>query len=187
MNPAFQDPIVIAMQWLFVSIFAFSTVVTTALKLRANPYFLSSLPLLALAGHQVEEYLVSPLILGAEYHFLNWAFDAGFYISSTSVVTVNLLGYAGTTALFLCKPSSLVFVLVFLFINAMSFANGMFHIGIATLQSSYSPGAITALLVYMPLYLKSVAIAFEHDISFKKIYGLTCYGFLAHFAVLWLI
>ena len=186
-SPAFQDPSVIAMQWLFVSIFALSAAVTTALKLRASPYFLSSLPLLALASHQVEEYLVSPLILGAEYHFLNWAFDAGFYIPAASVVAVNLLGYAGTTALYLCKPSSLAFVLVFMFINAMSFANGMFHIGIATLQSSYSPGAITALVVYMPLYLKSVAIAFEHDISFKKIYGLTCYGFIAHFLLLWLI
>ena len=110
-----------------------SAVVTRALKLRANLYFLVSLPLLALASHQLEEYLISPLILGAKYHFLNWAFDVGVYISATSVAAVNLLVHVATTALYLCKPSSLAFVLVFLFINAMSFANGMFHIGIATL------------------------------------------------------
>ena len=187
MSPAFQDPNVLVMQWVFVAVFAISGALALMLKIRDSPYMLASLPLLALASHQMEEYLVSPLLLGHDYHFLNWAFAAGFYISPTSVVTVNLLAYLGSAALFLCKPSSLVFAFVFLFINAMTFANGAFHIGVATLQSSYSPGMLTSLLMFMPLYLKSVLNASEHGVSFTKLCGLSAYGFIAHFVLIWLI
>ena len=151
MNPTFQDLSVVAMQWVFVGVLAVFLLVLAFLRKRASAYVVRALPLVALASHQVEEYLLAPLVLGNDYHFLNWAFRSGLDISPMTVVSVNLLGYFGATILYVLRPATLVFALVFLFINAMAFGNGVFHIGVATVQSGYSPGMITAFFMFLPL------------------------------------
>ncbi|HCG71648.1 MAG TPA: hypothetical protein DE147_14350 [Gammaproteobacteria bacterium] len=187
MNPTFQDPSVVAMQWVFVGVLAVSLLVLAFLRKRASAYVVTALPLVALASHQVEEYLLAPLVLGNDYHFLNWAFRSGLDISPMTVVSVNLLGYFGATILYVLRPATLVFALVFLFINAMALGNGVFHIGVATVQSGYSPGMITALFMFLPLYIKSVMLASEQGASLREIFGLSLYGFVAHFVLIWLV
>ena len=187
MHPTFQDPYVISMQWVFLAVLAISLLVLAMLWRRRSAYIITALPLVFLACHQVEEYLIAPFILGNEYHFLNWAFRSGLDISPVAVVSVNLFGYFGATILYLFRPSTQLFSLVFLFINAMTLANGMFHIGVATMQSDYSPGMISALFMFLPLYIKSVLSAAELGGSLKQIFGLSLYGFIAHFILIWIL
>jgi hypothetical protein len=63
----------------------------------------------------------------------------------------------------------------------------MFHLGGATIQSDYSPGMITALFLFLPLYIKSVLLAAERMVSFKVIFALSLYGFLGHFIMIWVL
>ena len=51
------------------------------LYLAKSKYLLALLPLLALSSHQFEEYVLSPLLFGDYYHFLNWAYRNGMDIS----------------------------------------------------------------------------------------------------------
>jgi hypothetical protein len=47
----------------------------------------------------------------------------------------------------------------------------MFHLGGATIQIDYSPSMITALFLFLPLYIKSVLVAAERMVSFKVIFA----------------
>ena len=73
MSPTFADPLVITMQWVFVVAWAIAIITLLWLRRNGSPYLLAALTLVALTSHQIEEYLVAPLLLGEEYHFLNWA------------------------------------------------------------------------------------------------------------------
>ena len=66
-------------------------------------------------------------------------------------------------------------------------ANAAFHLGVATLQSNYSPGMVTSLLLYIPLHLKGVSLVLERAQSFRVAVALTIYGFIAHFIAILLV
>ena len=102
-----------------------------------------------------------------------------------AVVVINLIGYLIALLPFLFKQSNKSFSLVYLFIAGSLLGNGMFHLGGATIQSDYSPGMITALFLFLPLYIKSVLLAAERMVSFKVIFALSLYGFLGHFIMIW--
>tara|TARA_Y200000002_G_scaffold241146_1_gene199396 strand:- start:302 stop:931 length:630 start_codon:yes stop_codon:yes gene_type:complete len=183
-NPDISSEIVGLMERLFLVFAIGSVLLVGLLKTRSSQYFLSALPLFALTLHQAEEYVLAPALLGKSYHFLNWAFEAGLYVSSSSVVWVNSVGIVSTLIIFAFRPAGKVFAFVFLFVSATLVANAAFHLGVATLQSSYSPGLITSLFLYIPLHLKGVSLVLERVQSFRIAVALTIYGFIAHFVVI---
>ena len=130
---------------------------------------------------------MAPALLGRSYHFLNWAFEAGLYISASSVVWVNSVGIASTLVIFAFRPAGKVFAIVFLFVSATLVANAAFHLGLATLQSSYSPGMVTSLLLYIPLHLKGVSLVLGRAQGLRIAVALTIYGFIAHFVAILLV
>ena len=71
MIPTFDAPSVIAMQYLFVGSLCISLVSLFFFSRRSSPYTLIVLLFVVLTCHQVEEYLIAPLLLGDQYHFLN--------------------------------------------------------------------------------------------------------------------
>ena len=187
MNPEFQHIYVLTMQNIFLLGFIIALLITIVLKRKNSDYFLTSLPLLALTAHQVEEYIVSPLLFGDKYHFLNWAYRAGLDISASEVVFVNSIAYIFPLILYLFKPSTKLFALFFLFGAGASLANGMFHLGVATQQTDYSPGMITALFLFLPIFIKSILLATEKLVSFRLIFVLSLYGFILHYVMIWII
>ena len=187
MNPFFQHPYVLNMQYIFLSGLLVACSVLFLLKRKNSPYLLSALPLLALTFHQVDEYLLSPLLLGDDYHFLNWAYRSGVDIAPNAVVAVNLFGYLGALLVCCFKPATRLFVLIFLFVNSITLANACFHIGLATAQSDYSPGMISALFLFLPLYIKSITLAVESMCSFREMFVISLYGFIAHYVLIWII
>ena len=186
-NPDVGSGTVALMERLFLALAIGSALLAVFLKARSSPYLLSALPLFALTLHQAEEYVLAPALLGASYHFLNWAFEAGLYVSAHSVVWVNSVGIASTLIIFAFRPAGKVFALVFLFVSATLVANAAFHLGVATLQSNYIPGMVTSLLLYIPLHLKGVSLVLERAQSFRVAVALTIYGFIAHFIAILLV
>ena len=180
-NPDVGSESVALMERLFLAFAMGAALLVGFLKARSSPYLLSALPLFTLTLHQAEEYVLAPALLGPSYHFLNWAFEAGLYVSASSVVWVNSVGIASTLIIFAFRPASKVFAIVFLFVSATLMANAAFHLGLATLQSNYSPGMVTSLLLYIPLHLKGVSLVLERAQSFRVAVALTIYGFIAHF------
>ena len=187
MNPEFQNAYVLIMQNIFLFGFLISLLMAIVLKRKNSDYFLTSLPLFAVTAHQVEEYIISPLLLGDKYHFLNWAYRIGLDISPSEVVIVNSTAYLFPLILYLFKPSSKIFALFFLFGAGAALANGMFHLGVATLQTDYSPGMITALFLFLPIFIKSVLLASEKLVSFHIIFVLSLYGFILHYVMIWIV
>ena len=186
-NPDISSEIVALMERLFLVFAIGSGLLVGILKTRYRQYLLSALPLCALTLHQVEEYVLAPALLGKSYHFLNWAFEAGLYVSASSVVLVNSVGIISTLVIFAFRPAGKVFAFVFLFVSATLAANAAFHLGVATLQSSYSPGMVTSLLLYIPLHLKGVSLVLDRAQSFRIAVALTIYGFIAHYIVILLV
>ena len=71
MNPTFDAPLVLLMQNFFtIAFFVFITICIFLYQSKSK-YLIAFLPLLALSSHQFEEYVLSPLLLGDFYHFLN--------------------------------------------------------------------------------------------------------------------
>jgi MFS-type transporter involved in bile tolerance (Atg22 family) len=87
------------MQWVFLGTFILSLLALVFLWKRISDYTITALPLAALTCHQMEEYIVAPLLLGNDYHFLNWAFRLGVDIAPMTAVSVNLFEYFGVTVL----------------------------------------------------------------------------------------
>jgi len=187
LNPLFQHPYVLNMQYIFVLGLLAACSALFMLKRKKSSYLISALPLLALTFHQVDEYLLSPLLLGDDYHFLNWAYRSGVDITPSAVVAVNLFGYLGALLVFFFKPTTKLFALIFLFVNSVTLANACFHVGLATAQSDYSPGMISALLLFLPLYIKSITLAAERMCPVKQMFGISLYGFIAHYILIWII
>ena len=184
MNPLFEHPYVLTMQNIFMLGLVTATVILIWLKRNNSPYFLTSLPLFALTFHQVEEYIIAPALLGDAYHFLNWAYRSGLEILPVEVVAINLGAYVAALIPYLVKPSTKLFALIFLFVNSGALANAALHAGVATLQTAFSPGMITALLLFLPLFVKSVLIASERLVSINTIFALSICGFIVHFGLI---
>ena len=186
-SPSLYSPLVLLMENVFLAIFIFLCFLILYLYKNKRSYLITAFPLGALSAHQVEEYILSPMLLGEKYHFLEWAYRSGVYISPMEVATVNTIPYLLTTLLFLFNPSKKIFAILFLLTSSMLLSNGMFHIGVASAQTDYSPGLITSLFMYIPLYIKALSLASERAIPMKLLIALTIYGSIAHFFMLWLI
>ena len=186
-SPSLYSPLVLLMENVFLAIFIFLCFLILYLYKNKRSYLITALPLGALSAHQVEEYILSPMLLGEKYHFLEWAYRSGVYISPMEVATVNTIPYLLTPLLFLFNPSKKIFAILFLLTSSMLLSNGMFHIGVASAQTDYSPGLITSLFMYIPLYIKALSLASERAVPMKMQIALTIYGSIAHFFMLWLI
>ena len=186
-SPSLYSPLVLLMENVFLAIFIFLCFLILYLYKNKRSYLITAFPLGALSAHQVEEYILSPMLLGEKYHFLEWAYRSGVYISPMEVATVNTIPYLLTPLLFLFNPSKKIFVILFLLTSSVLLSNGMFHIGVASAQTDYSPGLLTSLFMYIPLYIKALLLASERAIPMKMLIALTIYGSIAHFLMLWLI
>ena len=186
-SPSLYSPLVLLMENVFLAIFIFLCFLILYLYKNKKSYLITAFPLGALSAHQVEEYILSPMLLGEKYHFLEWAYRSGVYISPMEVATVNTIPYLLTPLLFLFNPSKKIFAILFLLTSSMLLSNGMFHIGVASAQTDYSPGLLTSLFMYIPLYIKALLLASERAIPMKMLIALTIYGSIAHFLMLWLI
>ena len=186
-SSSLDSPLVSLMENVFLAVFVFLCFLVLFLYKNKRNYLITALPLGALSAHQVEEYILSPMLLGEKYHFLEWAYRSGVYISPMEVATVNTIPYLLTPLLFLFNPSTKIFAILFLFTSSMLLSNGMFHIGVASAQTDYSPGLITSLFMYIPLYVKAISLASERVVPMKMQIALTIYGSIAHFLMLWLI
>ena len=186
-SSSLDSPLVSLMENVFLAVFIFLCFLILFLYKNKRSYLITAFPLGALSAHQVEEYILSPMLLGEKYHFLEWAYRSGVYISPMEVATVNTIPYLLTPLLFLFNPSTKIFAILFLFTSSMLLSNGMFHIGVASAQTDYSPGLITSLFMYTPLYIKALSLASERVVPMKMQIALTIYGSIAHFFMLWLI
>ena len=186
-SSSLDSPLVSLMENVFLAVFIFLCFLILFLYKNKRSYLITAFPLGALSAHQVEEYILSPMLLGEKYHFLEWAYRSGVYISPMEVATVNTIPYLLTPLLFLFNPSTKIFAILFLFTSSMLLSNGMFHIGVASAQTDYSPGLITSLFIYIPLYVKAISLASERVVPMKIQIALTIYGSIAHFLMLWLI
>lgn len=186
-SSSLDSPLVSLMENVFLAVFIFLCFLISYLYKNKKSYLITAFPLGALSAHQVEEYILSPMLLGEKYHFLEWAYRSGVYISPMEVATVNTIPYLLTPLLFLFNPSTKIFAILFLFTSSMLLSNGMFHIGVASAQTDYSPGLITSLFMYIPLYVKAISLASERVVPMKMQIALTIYGSIAHFFMLWLI
>ena len=186
-SPSLYSPLVLLMENVFLGIFIFLCFLILYLYKNKRSYLITAFPLGALSAHQVEEYILSPMLLGEKYHFLEWAYRSGVYISPMEVATVNTIPYLLTPLLFLFNPSKKIFAILFLLTSSTLLSNGMFHIGVASAQTDYSPGLITSLFMYIPLYVKAISLASERVVPMKMQIALTIYGSIAHFLMLWLI
>ena len=186
-RPDLDSTLLSMVENIFLASFIFFCTLVLYLYKNKSNYLITALPLFVLASHQLEEYVLSPLILGDKYHFLEWAYRSGVYISPIEVVTINTIPYLLLPLLFLIKPSTKIFAILFLFNSSLMLSNGMFHIGLATAQTDYSPGMITSLLLYIPLYIKSLSLASKNSLPMKIQIALTIYGSIAHFLMIWLV
>ena len=180
MNPTFNAPLVLLMQNFFTVSFLIFLGICIYLYLAKSKYLLALLPLLALSSHQFEEYVLSPLLFGDYYHFLNWAYRNGMDISPLEVTLLNL-----TPCLILLPAlvisrarSEKIFGIIFLFNNALTMANASFHIGISTAQNIFSPGMVSSLFFYIPLFVYAILFNKENGLSNKPIIAISLYGFM---------
>ena len=189
MSPTFNAPLVLLMQNFFITVFIVLLGLCVYFYKSQNKYFLALLPILALAVHQVEEYVLSPLLSGDYYHFLNWASRNGMDISPIEVTLINLSPYVSLLpALVISRAySERIFGIVFLFNNAATMANASFHIGISTAQNLFSPGMVSSLLLYIPLFVYGILLNKELELSNRPIIAICIYGFLTHYVLIWLI
>ena len=184
MNPEFQHNYVHTIESIFILGLLIISMITFIFYKNKNERLLGILPLLALLAHQVEEYVLSSLILGDFYHFLNWAYRIGMDISPLEVITINAPGWIIVGSLILFKNQSALFTKLFLLINSILLANASFHLGVATSLGEYSPGMITSLFMYLPLYIYSILLSSRNQLHFRTILLLSVLGFVIHFIML---
>ena len=189
MNATFNAPLVLLMQNFFSISFLILLGISIYLYRLRSKYFLAVLPVLALSIHQVEEYVVSPFLFGDYYHFLNWAFRNGMDISPMEVMLINLAPYLILLpALIITRMRSKnIFGILFLFNNALTMANASFHIGISTAQNLFSPGMVSSLFFYIPLFIYAILFNKEIGLGNKPIMAISLYGFVGHYILIWLI
>ena len=184
MNPEFQHQYIQSMEIVFIVGFILALSFSYYLHKKQNERFITSLPLLSLFAHQVEEYVLSPIILGDHYHFLNWAYRIGMDISPIEVVAINAPGWILVGSLLIFKRKTNGFSKLFLLINSLLIANAAFHLGVSTSQGDFSPGMVTSLLMYLPLFLYAVLLNHKKNTKFISIFILSILGFIIHFILL---
>jgi hypothetical protein len=189
MNATFNAPLVLLMQNFFSISFLILLGISIYLYRLRSKYFLAVLPVLALSIHQAEEYVVSPFLFGDYYHFLNWAFRNGMDISPMEVMLINLAPYLILLpALIITRMRSKnIFGILFLFNNALTMANASFHIGISTAQNLFSPGMVSSLFFYIPLFIYGILFNKEIGLGNKPIMAISLYGFVGHYILIWVI
>jgi hypothetical protein len=77
-------------------------------------------------------------------------------IDLSTFLTVNVMGLVITISITLLMYSSRDKFFVFLtllWLSFLMFANGIFHIAASLIHRSYSPGALTSLLIYIPYFI----------------------------------
>ena len=79
-------------------------------------------------------------------------------ISPIEVTLLNLMPYLILLpALVISRArSEKIFGIIFLFNNALTMANASFHIGISTAQNIFSPGMVSSLFFYIPLFIYAI-------------------------------
>jgi len=184
MNPEFKHQYIQSIEIVFIVGFILALSFSYYLYKKKNERLIASLPLLSLFAHQVEEYVLSPIILGDHYHFVNWAYRIGMDISPTEVVAINAPGWIIVGSLLLFKSKTNAFSKLFLLINSLLMANAAFHLGVSTSQGDFSPGMITSLFMYLPLFLYAVVLNIEMNTKFRTIFILSVLGFVFHFILL---
>ena len=189
MSPTFNAPLVLLMQNFFTISFLIFLGICIYLYRAKNKYLLAFLPVLALSTHQFEEYVLSPFLFGDYYHFLNWAYRNGMDISPMEVTLLNLMPYLILLpALVISRArSEKIFGIFFLFNNALTMANASFHIGISTAQNIFSPGMVSSLFFYIPLFVYAILFNKENGLSNKPIIAISLYGFIGHYLLIWLV
>jgi hypothetical protein len=189
MNPTFTAPLVLLMQNFFTISFFIFLATCIYLYRSKSKYLIALLPLLALSSHQFEEYVLSPLLLGDYYHFLNWAYRNGMDISPIEVALINLMPniILLPALIFTRSRSEKIFGIFFLFNNALTMANASFHIGISTAQNAFSPGMVSSLFLYIPLFIYAILFNKEIGLSNKPIVAISLYGFVGHYVLIWLV
>ena len=189
MSPTFNAPLVLLMQNFFTIFFLIFLGICIYLYRAKSKYLLALLPLLALSTHQFEEYVLSPLLFGDYYHFLNWAYRNAMDISPMEVTLLNLTPYIILLpALIISRArSEKIFGIFFLFNNALTMANASFHIGISTAQNIFSPGMVSSLFCYIPLFVYAILFNKEIGLSNKPIIAIGLYGFIGHYLLIWLV
>ena len=189
MSPTLNAPLVLLMQNFFIISFLIFLGICIYLYRAKSKYLLALLPLLALSTHQFEEYVLSPLLFGDYYHFLNWAYRNAMDISPMEVTLLNLTPYLILLpALVISRArSEKIFGIIFLFNNALTMANASFHIGISTAQNIFSPGMASSLFFYIPLFVYAILFNKEKGLSNKPIIAISLYGFIGHYLLIWLV
>ena len=112
MNPLFEHPYVVNMQYVFLLGFLATSTMLFFVNKKKSPQLLAAVPSFIGTVHQVDEYLISPFLFGNEYHFLNWAYRSGVDVTPIAVVVINLIGYLIALLPFLFKESNKSFSLV---------------------------------------------------------------------------
>ena len=130
MSPTFNAPLVLLMQNFFTISFLIFLGICIYLSLAKSKYLLALLPLLAISSHQFEEYVLSPLLFGDYYHFLNWAYRNAMDISPIEVTLLNLMPYLILLpALVISRArSEKIFGIIFIFNNYIKIAKARFNI-----------------------------------------------------------
>ena len=105
------------------------------------------------------------------------------------VTLINLIPYVILLpALIISKArSERVFGIIFLFNNALTMANASFHIGISTAQNTFSPGMLSSLFFYIPLFVYAILLNKDIGLSNRPIIAISLYGFIGHYVLIWLI
>ena len=66
-------------------------------------------------------------------------------------------------------------------------ANASFHIGISTAQNLFSPGMVSSLFFYIPLFIYAILFNKEIGLGNKPIIAISLYGSVGHYILIWLI
>jgi hypothetical protein len=77
-------------------------------------------------------------------------------INPSTFLTVNVIGFIITVFITLLMAFSRDRIIIFLtlfWLSFLMFANGIFHVAATLIHRSYSPGALTSLLLYIPYFI----------------------------------
>ena len=81
----------------------------------------------------------------------------------------GIVGFIGAVFILWLFPSRALVLIFFTFMFTPSFlCNVLFHVGASIAYRSYSPGLITGLVVYLPLYALICKLAFSSGIMTER-------------------
>ncbi len=115
---------------------------------------------LAIGLHQLEEYVVTPALLGEKYYFrawFSWATGMDLTVARAFVYNIPMTYPAAALAAWVGE-SFILFPLVFVCTEAV---NATWHLGMTTSQGRWSPGVVTGVLLYVPAGFYTAWIAVD--------------------------